>query len=155
MALHTTTVLTMVNAPAERVRIALADYRELRPAILSSHFTGYQVIEGGQGAGSTVRWTLNPARWGTGQAREWLVRVEEVDGALVESDTHSPAVTTWTVTEAANGRSAVKVLLTCEVPGGLRGAMARIRASNLRKVYGEVVWKLYEHFAADRGAAGR
>ncbi len=64
MAEISVTALAMVDAPPEQGHTALAYYREVRPAILTSNFSGYQVVEGGRGAGSQVRWTLNPARWG-------------------------------------------------------------------------------------------
>lgn len=149
MAEISVTALAMVDAPAEQVRTALADYREVRPAILTANFSGYQVIEGGQGAGSQVRWTYNPARWGRRRARDWEIKAEEVDGALVERDSHSGAVITWTVIEADAARSAVRVELVIPAPDGLRGMLARSRMGRLRRVYGEVLRGLRERIAAD------
>jgi hypothetical protein len=152
MAQLNVTVLAMVSSPPEQVRSAIADYLHVRPAILTTHFTDYEVIEGGHGAGTTVRWTMNPARWGRRQARAWLVRVDEIDGVLTESDTHSSTVTTWTVTPAADDRSAVRVQLTWDIPAGIMGALARFRSANLRKIYGQVAFRLREYFQAGSGA---
>lgn len=146
MAEFTVTALAMVDAEPERVWTSIADYRQFRPAILTRHFSGYEVLEGGRGAGSRVRWTLNPGRWTRRRAREWEVTVEEVDGALVEHDRHSSATLTWTVVPAPDGRSAVKLGLSFESPGGLGGLRARSRANKLHHLYGETLLELRERF---------
>jgi hypothetical protein len=138
--------LAMVDADPERVRASIADYREFRRAILTPHFSAYEVLEGGQGAGSRVRWTLNPGKWTRRRAREWEVTVEEVDGALVEHDAHSSAVMTWTVVSAPDGRSAVKLALSFTAPGGLGGMRARSRTNKLHHLYGETLLELRKQF---------
>ena len=151
------TALAMVDAHPEQVRASIADYREFRPAILTPHFSGYEVLEGGRGAGSRVRWTLNPGRWTKRRARVWEVTVEEVDGALVEHDAHSSAVMTWTVVAAPDGRSAVKLALGFTAPGGLGGMRARSRANKLHHLYGETLLELRKQFGpetADEATTG-
>jgi hypothetical protein len=143
------TALAKVDAEPEQVRTSIADYREFRPAILTPHFSGYEVLEGGQGAGSQVRWTLNPGKWTKRRARAWEVTVEEVDGSLVEHDAHSSAVMTWTVVPAPDGRSAVKLTLSLEAPGGLGGMRARSRANKLHHLYGEVLLELRKQFGPE------
>ncbi|MBV9313694.1 MAG: SRPBCC family protein [Pseudonocardia sp.] len=148
MAEISVTALAMIDAPADDVRAALADYREIRPTILTSQFSGYEVVKGGVGAGSQVRWTLNPGRWGRRQAREWLVDVEEPDGTLVEHDRRLSSVTTWAVIAAPDGRSVVRVELRLDGPNGIRGMLTRSRAGKLRRVYGEVLFKLRKRFVS-------
>lgn len=146
MAEISVSALTMVDAEPEVVQGSIADYREFRPAILTPHFSGYEVLEGGRGGGSRVRWTLNPGKWTRRRAREWEISAEEVDGALVERDAHSSAVMTWTVISAPDGRSAVKLTLTWPAPGGLAGVRARSRANKLQHLYGETLLELRRQF---------
>ena len=154
MSEFTVTALAMVDAEPERVRTSVADYRELRPAILTPHFSGYEVLEGGQGAGTRVRWTLNPGRWTKRRAREWEVTVEEADGALIERDARSSAVMVWTVVSAPDGRSAVRLELTVTTPGGLGGLRARSKANKLHHLYGETLLELRKQFVVDESAEG-
>ena len=42
----------LINAAPEAVLAAVADYQTVRPKILSAHYSGYQVLEGGQGQGT-------------------------------------------------------------------------------------------------------
>jgi hypothetical protein len=138
--------LAMVDAAPDVVQESIADYRGFRPTILTPHFSGYEVLEGGKGAGSRVRWTLNPGKWTRRRAREWEISAEEVDGTLVERDAHSSAVMTWTVISAPDGRSAVKLTLTWPSPGGLGGMRARSRANKLQHLYGETLLELRKRF---------
>ena len=143
------TALAMVDADPERVRDSIADYPGFRSAILTPHFSGYEVLAGGRGAGSRVRWTLNPGRWTRRRARQWEISAEERDGALVERDAHSSAVMTWTVVPAPDGRSAVKLTLTFEGPGGLAGMRARSQANKLHHLYGETLLELKKQLEPD------
>jgi hypothetical protein len=145
--------LAMVDADPDRVRDAIADYREFRPAILTPRFSGYEVLEGGRGAGSRVRWTLNPGRWTRRRARVWEVSAEEADGVLIEHDALSPTVLTWTVVPAPDGRSAVKLTLTFSAPGGLGGLRARSRGNKLHHLYGEMLLQLRRQFTPPEGRA--
>jgi hypothetical protein len=147
------TALAMVDADPGRVRDAIADYRKFRPAILTPRFSGYEVLEGGRGAGSRVRWTLNPGRWTRRRARVWEVSAEEKDGMLIEHDALSPTVLTWTVVPAPDGRSAVKLTLTFTAPGGLGGLRARSRGNKLHHLYGEMLLQLRRQFTPPEGQA--
>jgi hypothetical protein len=48
----------------------------------------------------------------------------------------------------------VRVQLTWDIPAGTMGALARFRSANLRKIYGEVAFRLREHLQAGSGAVG-
>src|SRR4051812_21170435 len=86
----------VVHAPAERVRAALADYAGTRPKLLPEQFSDYRVEVGGTGAGTRVRWRFAAT---SKRVREQdVVVTEPAEGTLVESDTNSSMVTTWTVT---------------------------------------------------------
>ena len=41
---------------------AVADYQTVRPKILSAHYRDYQVLEGGQGAGTVASWKLQATK---------------------------------------------------------------------------------------------
>ena len=42
----------LIDAAPEAVLAAVSDYQTVRPKILSSHYSNYSVLEGGQGAGT-------------------------------------------------------------------------------------------------------
>ena len=135
----------VVRAPADVVRAALADYEVTRPAVLPEQFSEYRVDAGGHGAGSRVHWRL--------QATAKRVRVQDVvvtegpDGALVETDTNSSMVTTWTVSPADAGASTVRARTTWTGASGIGGffertfapkGLARIQDAMLAKLEREV-----------------
>ena len=112
-----------IDAPANRVHAALQDYETVRPTILTEHYGDYRVEAGGQGAGSRVHWTLQATKK---RVRDQLVEVT-VPGAdrVVETDTNSSMVTTWTVTPAGEGRSIVAVETTWNGASGIGGFFER------------------------------
>ncbi|MCW2620010.1 MAG: hypothetical protein JWR28_3159 [Modestobacter sp.] len=113
----------VVRAPADVVRAALADYATTRPAALPEQYSEYRVDEGGRGAGTRVHWRLQAT---SKRVREQDVVVTEgADGALVETDTNSSMVTTWTVHPADAGASTVRVRTTWNGAGGIGGFFER------------------------------
>ena len=133
----------VVRAPADVVRAALADYTTTRPAVLPEQYSEYRVTEGGTGAGTRVHWKL--------QATSKRVRVQDVvvtvgpDGALVESDTSSSMVTTWTVHPADAGVSTVRARTTWTGATGIGGFFERTFApKGLARIHGALLEKL-EH----------
>ena len=52
----------LIDAAPETVLAAVADYQTVRPKILSSHYSDYQVLEGGQGAGTVATWKLQATK---------------------------------------------------------------------------------------------
>jgi len=52
----------LILAEPEKVLAAVADYQTVRPKILSSNYSGYQVLEGGQGAGTVATWKLQATK---------------------------------------------------------------------------------------------
>ena len=130
-----------VAGSREQVRAALADYTQTRPKILTEHFSDYQVLEGGQGAGSRVHWKFAAT---SKRVRDQLVEVTEPDdGSLVEKDANSSMLTTWRVAESGEGRSRVSVITTWDGAGGIGGFFERTFApKGLRRVYDEMIGKL-------------
>ena len=148
MATVTATTTRRVEAPAERVAAAVADYRGVRPRVLPAQFTDYEVVEGGTGAGTVVRWRLH--------ATEKRVRAVTADVSapdertVVEDDRNSTLVTTWRVAPAGPSASEVTVTTTWQGAGGVGGFFERTFAPRgLDRIYGE----LLERLAAD--VAGR
>jgi hypothetical protein len=133
-----------IDASADRVRAALADYETVRPAILTDHYRDYRVEAGGHGAGSRVHWTL--------QATKKRVRDQLVDVTLpspdriVERDANSSMVTTWTVSPAGEGRSLVTVESAWNGAGGIGGFFERTFApKGLQRIHDGVLSNLNDH----------
>jgi Polyketide cyclase / dehydrase and lipid transport len=76
------------------------------------------------------------------------MRVEESaeDGLLVERDTQSSLVTTWTLTPAESGeRTLVSLASRWEGAGGIGGVFERLFAPRaLRRIYNEMLRRLSE-----------
>ncbi|MCF6744175.1 SRPBCC family protein [Blastococcus sp. KM273128] len=113
----------VLRAPADVVRAALADYSVTRPKVLPEQYSEYRVDAGGQGAGTKVHWRLQAT---SKRVREQDVVVTETpDGALVETDTNSSMVTTWTVSPADAGVSTVRARTTWTGASGIGGFFER------------------------------
>ena len=137
----------VVRAPAEVVRAALADYAVTRPKVLPEQFSEYRVDAGGEGAGTRVHWRL--------QATSKRVRVQDVvvsegpDGDLVETDTNSSMVTTWTVHRADAGVSTVRAHTTWTGATGIGGFFERTFApKGLARIQDALLERLDRELAA-------
>ena len=130
-----------IDAPAERVRTALADYEKVRPAILTDHYRDYRVEAGGHGDGSRVHWKLQATKK---RVRDQLVEVSQPSAdQIVERDTNSSMVTTWTVTPAGADRSVVAVESTWTGAGGIGGFFERTFApGGLKRIHDGVLSNL-------------
>ena len=135
----------LIAASPQRVRAFLADYRNNRPRILPpEYFEDYRVEQGGDGAGTVISYRLRAG----GRERPYRMRVEEPaeGGLLLERDTESSLVTTWTLTPAESGqRTLVGLTSRWEGVGGIGGLFERIFAPRaLRRIYDEVLQRLSE-----------
>ena len=159
----TTAAVAMINSSVEQVHSALVDYESVRPLLLPDNFDDYRVVSGGQGAGTEVGWTLlvgetRRRRWQLGRPKRvpWdcLVQVDEAaDHQIVERDTRTALVTTWSMHEAGEGRTAVRVLVTWPAPDGLARLLIRSRQQlALRTIYEDILTKLHEHFEPPKPA---
>jgi hypothetical protein len=131
----------VVRAPVDRVRSALADYEGTRPRVLPEQFSGYRVESGGQGAGTRVAWRFAAT---SKRVRDQLVEVSQPDpDTLVETDTRSSMVTTWTLHPADAGLTTVRVRTTWNGAGGIGGFFERTFApKGLRRVYEDLLGRL-------------
>ncbi|WP_298176709.1 SRPBCC family protein [Saccharomonospora sp.] len=138
----TATAERSVDAPAEKVREKLADYREVRPRILTEEYRDYTLVEGGDGEGTVARWKLQAT---SKRVRDVHATVSEPQpGTLVETDTNSSMVTTWTVRPEGD-RSVVRVETTWQGASGIGGFFERIFApKGLQRIYDGVLSKLAE-----------
>ena len=137
----------VVRAPVDRVRSALADYEGVRPRVLPEQFSGYRVESGGQGAGTRVAWRFAAT---SKRVRDQLVEVGQPDAdTLVETDTRSSMVTTWTLHPADAGLTTVRVRTTWNGAGGVGGFFERTFAPRgLRRVYEDLLGRLDREVAA-------
>jgi len=137
----------VVGAPADRVRSALADYTETRRRVLPEQFSDYRVEAGGHGAGTRVAWRFAAT---SKRVRDQLVEVTQPDtDTLVETDTRSSMVTTWTVRPADSGATTVRVRTTWNGAGGVGGFFERTFApKGLRRVYEDLLGRLNRELSA-------
>ena len=137
----------VVGAPADRVRSALADYTETRRRVLPEQFSDYRVEAGGHGAGTRVAWRFAAT---SKRVRDQLVEATQPDtDTLVETDTRSSIVTTWTVRPADSGATTVRVRTTWNGAGGVGGFFERTFApKGLRRVYEDLLGRLDRELSA-------
>src|SRR5665213_2067582 len=62
MAQVSATSTILINVDPAATLAALADYQNVRPKILSPHYSEYQVLQGGQGQGTVVKWKLQATK---------------------------------------------------------------------------------------------
>jgi hypothetical protein len=130
-----------VQAPADRVRAALADYAGTRPRILPEQFSDYRLESGGSGAGTRARWRFAAT---SKRVRDQDVEVSEPDATtLVETDRNSSMVTRWTVRPTGDAASTVTVRTTWNGAGGIGGFFERTFApKGLQRVYDTMLERL-------------
>ena len=137
----------VVRAPAERVGAALGDYEGVRRRILPKQFSDYRVEAGGQGGGTRVHWRFAAT---SRRVRDQLVEVAGPSAdRLVETNTNSSMVTTWTVHPADAGTTTVRVRTTWNGAGGVGGFFERTFAPRgLQRVYATMLDRLEQELAA-------
>ena len=90
----------LINAAPEAVLAAVADYQTVRPKILSSRYSDYQVVQGGQGEGTVATWKLQATK---SRVRDVEAHVDVAGHTVIEKDANSSMVTNWTVAPAGTG----------------------------------------------------
>jgi hypothetical protein len=129
----------VVSADPKRALEAIADYDTVRPRILSEHYHGYTVLEGGKGAGTVAEWTLQATQK---RSRNVHAVVSVSDSMVTERDSNSTMVITWTVTPSGTG-SLVTVRTSWKGAGGVPGFFESTFAPlKLKKIQAEVLEKL-------------
>ena len=132
----------LINATPDAVLAAVADYQTMRPKILSSHYSGYQVLEGGQGEGTVATWKLRATE---SRVRDVKASVDVAGHSVIEKDANSTMVTTWTIAPAGAG-STVTTKTTWTGAGGVKGFFEKTFAPlGLRKIQAQVLENLKKH----------
>ncbi|AKS31128.1 SRPBCC family protein [Mycolicibacterium goodii] len=134
--------IVLINAEPAAVLAAISDYRTVRPKILSSHYSGYQVLEGGQGAGTVATWKLQATK---SRVRDIKATVDVAGHTVIEKDANSTLVSNWTVAPAGTG-SSVNLKTTWTGAGGVKGFFEKTFAPlGLRRIQDEVLENLKKH----------
>ena len=139
-----------VGAPAPEVYGYIADHREHHANFLPPAFSDFQVESGGVGAGTITRFKLTAG----GRTRQLRTEVTEPEPGrvLIESDTLSSSVTTWTVTPEGNACQ-VRISTTWQGAGGVGGVFERLFAPRvLRRLYDDELNRLDAYAREHRGA---
>ena len=129
----------LLNAEPAAVLEAIADYRTVRPRILSANFSEYEVLEGGQGRGTIATWKLQATK---SRARQIRADVDVAGHTVIEKDANSSLITRWTVAPAGPG-SSVTVKTTWTGGAGVKGFFEKTFAPlGLRRIQDEVLANL-------------
>ena len=129
----------LINAAPEAVLDAVADYQTIRPKILSSHYSDYQVVQGGRGQGTVVKWRLQATE---SRVRDVEAHVDVAGHTVIEKDANSSMVTNWTVAPAGTGAT-VTTKTSWEGASGVGGFFEKTFAPlGLKKIQGEVLANL-------------
>lgn len=129
----------LINAEPDAVLSAVADYEKVRPTILPSQYSEYQVLQGGQGRGTVAKWRLQATE---SRVRNVQVDVDVAGHTVIEKDANSSMVTNWTVAPAGPGAS-VTVTTTWTGAGGIKGFFEKTFAPlGLKKIQAETLQNL-------------
>jgi len=125
----------LFDAEADRVFAALSDYRTVRPRLLPDVIAEYEVVDGGTGDGSRVRYRFSATKRRT---RQLDVDVTETEPRrqLLESDRNSSLSTLWTISDAPGHRSRLIVRTEWKGVSGIGGFFERRFApKGMRRIY--------------------
>ncbi|OBI98489.1 SRPBCC family protein [Mycobacterium asiaticum] len=129
----------LINAEPKAALDAVADYRNVRPKILSPQYSEYEVLEGGQGQGTVAKWRLQATE---SRVRNVQVSVDVAGHTVIEKDANSSMVINWTVAPAGPG-SSVTMTTTWTGAGGVKGFFEKTFAPlGLKKIQNEVLTNL-------------
>ena len=129
----------LLNAEPAAVLEAIADYRTVRPKILSPSYSEYAVLEGGQGRGTVATWKLQATK---SRVRQIRADIDVAGHTVIEKDVNSSLITRWTVAPAGPG-SSVTVKTTWTGGDGVKGFFEKTFAPlGLRRIQDEVLENL-------------
>jgi len=129
----------LINVEPAATLAAVADYQTVRPKILSPQYSDYEVLQGGQGAGTVAKWKLQATK---SRVRDVQVDVDVAGRTVIEKDANSSMVTNWTVAPAGPG-SSVTVKTSWTGAGGVGGFFEKTFAPlGLKKIQAEVLANL-------------
>ena len=133
----------MIDARPVDVYAVLTDYLEAHPRILPpEHFLDLQIEAGGQGAGTIFR--VRTRVGGAERSYHMTVSEPEAGRLLMERDSASNLVTTFTVTPVEGGAQArVRIATDWEAGPGVMGLLERFFSPQLlRQVYDKELRRL-------------
>jgi Polyketide cyclase / dehydrase and lipid transport len=129
----------LINVEPAATLAAVADYQNVRPKILSPQYSEYQVLQGGQGAGTVAKWRLQATK---SRVRDVQVDVDVAGHTVIEKDANSSMITNWTVAPAGPG-SSVTVKTSWTGAGGVKGFFEKTFAPlGLKRIQAEVLANL-------------
>lgn len=138
----------LINAEPKTVLAAVADYQNVRPRILSSHYRDYQVLQGGQGQGTVAKWKLQATK---SRVRDVQASIDVAGHTVIEKDANSTLMTNWTVAPAGPG-SSVTMKTSWTGAGGVKGFFEKTFAPlGLKKIQSEVLGNLKKELEAQPG----
>ncbi len=141
----------LIAAPTEVVYRCIADYRMHHHQFLPPAFSRYEVVKGGVGEGTVIRFRLTIA--GRGQNAEALVAEPEPGRVLTERYEGTGAVTTFRVVPKRAGT--LVVIETVSPSTGIRGAIERLIVPLLfRRLYNDELTRL-DRYARSQAATQR
>lgn len=133
------TSTVVINAAPDAVLAAVADYQSVRPKILPAQYSGYQVLQGGAGAGTVATWKLQATK---SRVRDVQANVDVAGKTVIEKDANSSMVTNWTVAPAGTGAS-VTVKTSWTGGSGVKGFFEKTFAPlGLRKIQAQTLENL-------------
>jgi hypothetical protein len=141
MGLNSVSVEGPVGAPPGRVFRYIADMQNHHPHFLPPAFSDFQVLSGGEGAGTVASFTFTAG----GRSREFRMTAAEPEPGrrLVETDANSSSVTTFIVDSAAGGRSKVTICTEWRGASGIGGFFERMFAPRvMRSIYADELRRL-------------
>src|ERR1700753_2199737 len=129
----------LINVEPAATLAAVADYQKVRPRILSPQYSEYEVLQGGQGAGTVAKWKLQATK---SRVRDVQVKVDVAGLTVTETDATSSMDNNWTVAPAGPG-SSVTVKTSWQGAGGIGGFFEKTFAPlGLKKIQAEVLENL-------------
>lgn len=139
----------LINASAKDIYAVLVDYQNSHPQILpKQYFKSLKVLKGGQGAGTEFEADLKVN--GLKMTFRMLVSEPEPGRVIMESDTLSSTVTTFTVmpTDTTN-QALVKIASEWDMKPGLAGLIDRLFTPGvMRGIYKKELKQLNEYMAS-------
>ncbi len=132
----------LIDAAPDAVLAAVSDYQTVRPRILPSQYSGYQVLQGGIGAGTVATWKLQATE---SRVRHVKADIDVAGKTVIEKDANSSMVTNWTVAPAGTGAT-VTVKTSWTGGTGVKGFFEKTFApQGLRKIQAETLANLKKY----------
>jgi hypothetical protein len=122
-----------ILAPAPVIYELIADYKAGHPSILPPVFESLEVMEGGRGAGTRIRYTIKA--FGSRETSHARITEPEPGHVLVETVEERDVVTTFTVAPQPGGKTRVTIA-TAYNAKGVRGWIEMLMVPGfLKKTY--------------------